>query len=89
MNLKKQFLAIIITAILLYIAVSVVAIGVVGTEVMANSKSPLQMVAKALTAPAINTILTIGASTAMLGVLLSQILGISRMMLAMARRHEL
>ena len=31
----------------------------------------------------------LGASTAMLGVLLSQILGISRMMLAMGRRHDL
>lgn len=88
-TIPQAIIITIITAILLYIAVSVVAIGVVGTEVLASSISPLQMVAKALTAPAINTILTIGASTAMLGVLLSQILGISRMMLAMARRHDL
>lgn len=47
------------------------------------------MVAKSLTTPAINTVITIGASTAMLGVLLSQILGISRMMLAMGRRHDM
>ena len=65
------------------------AIGVIGTESMANSKSPLQLVANSLTTPAIHTIITIGASTAMLGVLLSQILGISRMMLAMGRRKDL
>ncbi|WP_460880793.1 APC family permease [Pontibacter rugosus] len=69
--------------------VSFVAIGVIGAETMANSKSPLQEVAEALTTPAIRLIVTIGASTAMLGVLLSQILGISRMMLAMGRRNDL
>ncbi|MCK9342151.1 MAG: APC family permease [Synergistaceae bacterium] len=79
----------ILSAILLYAAVSVVAIGVVGTEQMAASTSPLQVVANALTTPAVSTVVTIGASTAMLGVLLSQILGISRMMLAMGRRNDL
>ena len=56
---------------------------------MANSTSPLQVVADALSTPAISKIITIGASTAMLGVLLSQVLGISRMMLAMGRRNDL
>lgn len=79
----------IFSAILLYAAVSVVAIGVVGAEQMAASTSPLQVVANALTTPAVSTVVTIGASTAMLGVLLSQILGISRMMLAMGRRNDL
>ncbi|MEX2591726.1 MAG: amino acid permease [Anditalea sp.] len=78
-----------ITAIVLYAAVSVIAIGVIGTERMAESKSPLQEVAEALTTPGLKTVTTIGASTAMLGVLLSQILGISRMMLAMGRRKDL
>ena len=88
-TIPKAIIITIITSILLYAAVSVVAIGVIGAENMADSKSPLQMVAKSLTTPAINTVITIGASTAMLGVLLSQILGISRMMLAMGRRHDL
>jgi APA family basic amino acid/polyamine antiporter len=84
--------AVIITimiALVLYAFVCVVAIGVIGTEAMASSKSPLQEVANALDAPGIKPILTLGASTAMLGVLLSQILGISRMMLAMGRRNDL
>ena len=88
-TIPKAIIITIITAILLYIAVSVVAIGTIGAESMASSKSPLQLVAKSLTTPAIHTIITIGASTAMLGVLLSQILGISRMMLAMGRRKDL
>ncbi len=88
-TIPKAVIITIFTAILLYTAVSFVAIGVIGTERMADSKSPLQVVAGALTSPAINTVITIGASTAMLGVLLSQILGISRMMLAMGRRNDL
>ncbi len=49
---------------------------------------PLRVVANALTTP-VSTVVTNGASTAMLGVLLSRILGISRMMLAMGRRNDL
>lgn len=88
-TIPKAVFITIVTAIILYAAVSVVAIGVIGTERMAHSKSPLQVVAGPLTTPAIETVVTIGASTAMLGVLLSQILGISRMMLAMGRRNDL
>lgn len=88
-TIPKAIIITIVTAILLYVAISVVAIGVIGAESMANSKSPLQLVANALSTPAISTIVTIGASTAMLGVLLSQVLGISRMMLAMGRRNDL
>lgn len=79
----------ILSAILLYTAVSVVSTGVVGAEKMATGTSPLQAVANTLTTPAIGVVVSIGASTAMLGVLLSQILGISRMMLAMGRRKDL
>lgn len=76
-------------AIILYALVCVVAIGVIGTEAMAGTKSPLQLAANAINTPGIKMIITLGASTAMLGVLLSQILGISRMMFAMGRRNDL
>lgn len=88
-TIPRAVIITIVSAIVLYAAVSLVAVGVIGTERMAMSKSPLQVVADALHTPAIQTVITIGASTAMLGVLLSQILGISRMMLAMGRRHDL
>lgn len=88
-TIPQAIIITIISAILLYLAISIVAIGVIGTEKMANSPSPLQVMANSLSAPGINILTIIGASTAMLGVLLSQILGISRMMLAMAIRNDL
>ncbi|GGG05948.1 APC family permease [Pontibacter amylolyticus] len=88
-TIPRAVIITIVSAIVLYAAVSLVAVGVIGTERMADSRSPLQVVAAALSTPAIRTVITIGASTAMLGVLLSQILGISRMLLAMGRRHDL
>ena len=88
-TIPRAIIITIVSSIILYILISVVAIGVIGAENMAKSTSPLQEVANALSTPGIKSVITIGASTAMLGVLLSQILGISRMMLAMARRKDL
>lgn len=88
-TIPKAVIITIVSAIILYALVSIVAIGVIGAENMAGSKSPLQLVADSLTTPGIRVIITLGASTAMLGVLLSQILGISRMMFAMGRKKDL
>ena len=88
-TIPRAIIITIVSAIILYCAVSFIAISVIGSERMADSKSPLQALANNLTAPGIRAVTTIGASTAMLGVLLSQILGISRMMLAMGRRNDL
>lgn len=88
-TIPRAVIITIITAILLYLAVSLVAISTIGTEAMAGSKSPLQLAADSMSAPGISLVITLGASTAMLGVLLSQILGISRMLLAMGRRNDL
>ncbi|WP_198314228.1 APC family permease [Alkalitalea saponilacus] len=88
-TIPRAVIITILSAVLLYAGVSVVAVGVIGAEKMAASSSPLQVVAESLTAPGIHLVVTIGASTAMLGVLLSQILGISRMFLAMGRRNDL
>lgn len=88
-TIPRAVIITIVTAIILYALVSIVAIGVIGAENMAGSKSPLQLVANSLTTPGIQIVITLGASTAMLGVLLSQILGISRMMFAMGRKKDL
>lgn len=88
-TIPRAVIITIVTAIILYVLISIVAIGVIGAEAMAATKSPLQQVAASLSTPAIRSVITLGASTAMLGVLLSQILGISRMMLAMGRRKDL
>lgn len=73
----------------LYFAVALVAVGAIGAAGMAGSASPLTEAAGTFSLPGVRTILGIGAVTAMLGVLLSQIVGISRVMLAMARRADL
>lgn len=72
----------------LYLAVGIVAVGSVGAPVLGAGPSPLEKAAATFPLPSVVPILTVGAITAMLGVLLSQILGISRMMLAMARRGD-
>lgn len=88
-TIPKAVIITIFTAIVLYAAVSFVALGVVGADEMAESLSPLQVAAGTMAAPGIGLVITLGAATAMLGVLLSQILGISRMLLAMGRRNDL
>jgi APA family basic amino acid/polyamine antiporter len=75
-------------AALLYVGVALIAVGTIGAPAMAASASPLIDAARTFSAPAISPILGVGAVTAMLGVLLSQIVGISRVMLAMARRGD-
>ncbi len=85
-------LAIIITiagAILLYGALAAVAVGAVGAASMADTAAPLQVAARAFPYPWVATAVSVGGVTAMLGVILSQLLGLSRMGFAMARRRDL
>ncbi|HMQ77352.1 MAG TPA: amino acid permease [Flavobacteriales bacterium] len=84
--------AVIITiavAIVLYALVAFVAVGTIGAPAMAATNAPLQAAASAMDLPGIGILILLAAATAMLGVLLSQVLGISRMLLAMGRRHDL
>jgi APA family basic amino acid/polyamine antiporter len=73
----------------LYFAVSFVAVGAIGAEEMGRSRSPLQQAARTFATPYMSTVVGVGAATAMLGVLLSQLFAISRMLFAMARRGDL
>jgi len=88
--------AIIITLILtgiLYILVALVAIGSVGADRFANAPgaqaTPLELAARAMDAPLLANLVAIGAITAMLGVLLNLIIGLSRVVLAMGRQGDL
>jgi APA family basic amino acid/polyamine antiporter len=76
-------------AAVLYLGVAYVAVAGVGSETMAGSNSPLEAAARTFRFPWVVIFVGIGATTAMLGVLLSQLLGISRMIFAMARRKDL
>ncbi len=89
-------LAIMITlgvTMLLYLAVAIVAIGAVGADVLgpvtSDRAAPLAIVAQQFGVPGSATILAVGAITAMVGVLLNLILGLSRVVLAMGRRGDL
>lgn len=88
-TIPKAVIITIIVSVVLYMAVSLVAVGSVGSSVLASTTSPLQAAANTFSAPGLFWIIGLGAATAMFGVLLSQIIGISRMMLAMARRRDL
>jgi APA family basic amino acid/polyamine antiporter len=76
-------------AALVYAAVSLTAVGAVGAPALAETNSPLERAAQAFTLPGVTWVVGAGATTAMLGVLLSQVLGISRMLFAMGRRRDL
>lgn len=79
--------------VLLYLAVSLTALQVMGAgafgRTVEGEAAPLMMVAQALSVPFIGPVVTFSAITAMLGVLLNLILGLSRVMLGMARRKDL
>jgi basic amino acid/polyamine antiporter, APA family len=79
--------------VLLYLAVSLTALQVMGAEAFGQTvegeTAPLMKVAQALSVPFIGPVVTFAAITAMLGVLLNLILGLSRVMLGMARRKDL
>jgi APA family basic amino acid/polyamine antiporter len=84
--------AVIITiggAILLYVAVALVAVGAAGAEAMAATAAPLRVAAGRTAYPWLPAVVSVGGLTAMLGVILSQVLGLSRMAFAMARRGDL
>jgi len=75
-------------ALLLYAAVALAAVGAVGAPVLAADAAPLAAAARELGRPGLERMVAAGAVAAMLGVLLSQILGLSRMVFAMARRGD-
>lgn len=88
--------AIIVTLLVsmgLYVAVALVGIGAVGADALALAATqlaaPLEAAARTFDAPGVLALVTIGAITAMLGVLLNLILGLSRVLLAMGRRRDM
>jgi len=88
--------AIIVTMILtmtIYGAVAVVGVGTVGTDVLSEAAigavAPLEVAARSFGIPGAPQVLAIGAITAMLGVLLNLLLGLSRVLLAMGRRRDM
>jgi len=93
---KNIPLAIVLTLVVsmgLYIAVGLVGIAAVGAETLAaattEQAAPLAVVARQFGIPGASMILAVGAVTALLGVLLNLILGLSRVLLSMGRRKDM
>jgi APA family basic amino acid/polyamine antiporter len=77
----------------LYITVAVVGIGAVGVDILGSQNqqiktAPLEAAVRSVAGSGASVVLAIGAMTAMLGVLLNLILGLSRVWLAMGRRSD-
>ena len=76
----------------LYLGVALVAVGTVGADELARltrvTAAPLEEAARSFSGPLLPRLLALGAITAMLGVLLNLVLGLSRVVLAMARRGD-
>lgn len=96
-NPRKTIPRAIITTLIvsagLYMIVAVAAIGATGSGLLngleGTSATPLESAAKVLGQPGLAILIAVGAVTAMLGVLLNLILGLSRVALAMGRRGDL
>ena len=80
-------------SMIIYVAVAAAAIHSVGAQAFAATAdpgtAPLVAVARTFAHPAVATLVALGAVTAMVGVALNLLLGLSRVVLAMARRADL
>lgn len=92
-NIPLAIIILLIVTAGIYVAVAVVAIGAAGVETLSSATernaTPLEAAARALSAPGLGIVVAIAAITAMLGVLLNLILGLSRVVLAMGRQGDL
>jgi basic amino acid/polyamine antiporter, APA family len=75
--------------LLVYAAVAVAALAVLGSDGLAHSSAPLADAVRAAGTPGFEPVVRAGAAIASIGSLLALILGVSRTTLAMARDHHL
>lgn len=92
-TIPLAIIATLLVSAVLYSSVSFVAIGVMGADSLAAATegrvAPLQAAASQFSSAFVAPIVALGAVTAMLGVLLNLLLGLSRVTLAMGRRADL
>jgi len=92
-TIPRAIIVTLLVTMTLYIAVAVVGVGAIGadglSEATANQAAPLEVAARAFDIPGVSQVVAFGAITAMLGVLLNLILGLSRVLLAMGRRADM
>jgi len=91
-TIPKAIILAMVLIVFLYLMVTLTALAVMGSEAFGQTvdgeAAPLMVVAQSLSIPFIGPFISFAAITAMLGVLLNLILGLSRVLLAMARRKD-
>jgi APA family basic amino acid/polyamine antiporter len=92
-SIPKAIIVTLLVSMALYGAVAWVAVAAVGapemTEITRTAAAPLEVIARGFGVPGLSWLVAIGALTAMLGVLLNLVLGLSRVLLAMARQGDM
>ncbi|RAN33640.1 hypothetical protein HY11_16225 [Hyphomonas pacifica] len=91
-TIPRAIVATLLISLLVYIAVAVCMVATLPLSTgksLAEMSTPLELAAQALQVPSLSILVSVGAVAAMLGVLLNLVLGLSRVVLAMARRGDL
>ena len=92
-TIPRAIILAMVVIVILYLLVSLTALNIMGAQAFGltieGEAAPLMKVAQALSVPYIGPIISFTAVTAMMGVLLNLILGLSRVMLSMGRRKDL
>ncbi len=92
-NIPRAIIITLVVSMLLYVSVGLIAIGTLGAgglfQATLTQAAPLESAARRFGLPVVPMLVAIGAATAMLGVLLNLVLGLSRVVLAMGRRRDL
>lgn len=88
-NVPRALLLSLGISIIVYVLVGLVAIGLLGSTGLANSKTPLSSAMAATGSPFAVQLVAVGGLVATASVLLTAIFGVSRMAYSMARRNDL
>lgn len=92
-SIPRAIIGTLLVTMVLYVSVAAVAVGAVGADALSDATksaaAPLEVVARTFSVPGVGYLIAAAAVTAMLGVLLNLLLGLSRVMLAMARRGDM
>lgn len=92
-TIPRAIVTTLITTMIVYVAVAFVGVGTLGASALGEAATvqaaPLEVAAQRFNVPIIAQIVAFGAVTAMLGVLLNLLLGLSRVLLAMGRRKDM
>jgi len=92
-SIPRAIITTLIVTMVLYVAVAAVAVAVLGAPGLAEATrtagAPLEVAAQRFGVPGLAWLVAFAAITAMAGVLLNLLLGLSRVMLGMARQRDL